>query len=295
MTAIKKYTRLEASGFWKESAESEEIEVLITFGKTSIILSDYKDNPLTHWSLTAIELMSQNQFEAIFSADLENGETLKINDRDMIDSFLLFINKGDIKPKRLNLIYYSIVVGLIIASILFLLLLPSKIRSLTESIISQAHEVQLVEPFINEHITKYGSVCSSPQTDKILNSILAFVRSDISILSVRIIRSQKINILHLPGGSLLVSNNFLKNASNERSLVEILEQEILQATERKPLKTLINEQTLFLLIKFILNFETELPIKKINSYLVTTSIFPVDRISQLDDFSWVALQNVCLN
>ena len=57
MTAIKKYARLEASGLWKESKKCDFIEVLITFGKTSVVLSDYKDTPLTHWSLAAIKLV----------------------------------------------------------------------------------------------------------------------------------------------------------------------------------------------------------------------------------------------
>ena len=295
MTAIKKYTRLEASGLWKESSKSQQVEVLITFGKTSIILSDYKDNPLTHWSLAAIKLISRNKIESIFSTDPENGETLKISDVNMVEAFLLFINEEDDKPKSFKLIYYVITASLISLLTLFLLFLPSKVRILTGSIISQAHEAQLVEPFINEHIAKHGSICSSPQTNKILNSILTSVQKENPILSVKIVRAQKMNILHLPGGSILVSNNFLKSASNERSLKEVLEKEFLNALERKPLETLINEQNLFLLIKFILGFERELPINKVNSFLVATTAFPVNKTSQLDDFSWVALQNICLN
>ena len=295
MTAIKKYTRLEANGFWKESTKSQQVEVLITFGKTSIILSDYKDNPLTHWSLAAIKLISRNQIEYIFSTDLENGETLKISDANMVEAFLLFINEEDEKPKGFKFIYYVITASLIVLSTLFVLFLPSKVRVLTGSIISQAHEAQLVEPFINEHIAKHGSICSSPQTNKILNSILTSVQNDTSILSVKIVRAQKVNILHLPGGSILVSNNFLKSAYNERSLKEVLEKEFLKALERKPLETLINEQSLFLLIKFILGYERQLPINKVNSFLVVTSAFPIDKTSQIDDFSWVALQNICLN
>ena len=295
MTAIKKYTRLEASGFWQESTKSQEIEVLITFGKTSIVLSDYKDNPLTHWSLAAIKLISHNKFEAIFSTDLENGETLKINDLDMIEALILFLDKEDTKPRGSKFLYYFISIIIIILLIFFVLFLPSKIRNLSQSIISRTHEIQLVEPFINQHIAKNGSICSSPKTDKILNSILTFKTRDISNLSVRIVRNQKINVLHLPGGLILISNNFLINATNEQSLVEILKQESLKALERKPLQTLISEQNLLLLIKFILGFEQELPIKRVNSFLVTTNKFPVDKFGQLDDFSWVALQNICLN
>ena len=116
-----------------------------------------------------------------------------------------------------------------------------------------------------------------------------------SNLTLKIVRYQKINALHLPGGTVLVSNTFLKNSSNERNLVELIEQELLKTLNRKPLETLINDQNLFLLIKFILGFETDLPVKKVSSFLVETGAFPVDKISQLDDFSWVTLKNICLN
>ena len=99
MTALKKYARLESSGLWKESKNSGFIEVLISFGKTSLILSDYKENPLTHWSLAAIKLGSRNQDEAIFCTGFDNEESLLIKDKHMIDSLLLFINTEDRKYK----------------------------------------------------------------------------------------------------------------------------------------------------------------------------------------------------
>ena len=295
MTAIKKYTRLEASGFWRESAKSPQIEVLISFGKTSIILSDYKDNPLTHWSLAAIKLISHNKFDAVFSSDLENGESLKIYDTNMIEAFLLFKKKEKKEVKSSKSIFLAGTISLIILLALFVLFLPSKIKNITGSIISKAHEAQLVAPFLIEHIAENGPLCSSPKTDKILQLILDLVQKDISLLSVRVLQSQKMNMLHLPGGSILISDAFLRKANNERSLVELLERELLKGLERKPLKTLINEQNLFNLIKFMLGFQRDLPLKQVNSFLIATSDVPTNKIGQLDDFSWVALQNVCLN
>ena len=100
MTAIKKYSRLESSGLWKESETSEFTDVLIAFGKTSIILSDYKDNPITHWSLAAIRLGSKDNGEAFYSPDFENGEHLRVNDPNMINALLLFINQEETHPKK---------------------------------------------------------------------------------------------------------------------------------------------------------------------------------------------------
>ena len=138
MTAIKKYTRLESSGLWKESRDSEFIEVLISLGKTSVVLSDYKDNPLTHWSLGAIKLISQDQQETIFSTNFDDGERLCISDVHMINALLLFIQKDDKKSiKRetyLKIFWIVLILFLSISGLYF----PSKFRELSSSIISRS-------------------------------------------------------------------------------------------------------------------------------------------------------------
>jgi len=45
MTALEKYERLEATGLWRETTESQSIEVLVTFGNASLILSDFTGAP----------------------------------------------------------------------------------------------------------------------------------------------------------------------------------------------------------------------------------------------------------
>tara|TARA_A100001011_G_scaffold181799_2_gene190645 strand:+ start:402 stop:1289 length:888 start_codon:yes stop_codon:yes gene_type:complete len=295
MTAIKKYSRLESSGLWKESEKSEFTDVLIAFGKTSIILSDYKDNPITHWSLAAIKLVSHNQNEAIFSTDLDTGERLSIKDAQMIESLLLFIQKDEEKSKKSKIFLYLGTLSLFIFSVTFVLYFPSKIRDLTVSIISAEHEIQLIKPFLQTHIKSSGGVCESPETNKIVSEILNFFKKDRQYLSILIIKNQNINILHLPGGILLISNNFLKNAPSEKGLTTLLENEILQAISREPLKTLINQQTTYRLIQFILGFKATLPLKAINEFLRPSPIPNNNKNYGLDDFSWVALQNACLN
>ena len=67
-----------------------------------------------------------------------------------------------------------------------------------------------------------------------------------------------------------------------------------KAIKRDPLKTLINQQSTYRLTRFILGLESELPIRAINEFLRP----PPEEASHenyLDDFSWVALQNACLN
>ena len=71
--------------------------------------------------------------------------------------------------------------------------------------------------------------------------------------------------------------------------------EMEKAIKRDPLKTLINQQSTYRLTRFILGLESELPIRAINEFLRPPPEKASHEINQLDDFSWVALQNACLN
>ena len=194
MTALKKYTRLEASGLWKESKKAGFIEILISIGKTSVILSDYNDNPLTHWSLAAIKLVSQNPNEAMFSTDLDNGEILLIKDSHMIEALLLFINRDPQKPRNNKVFIKTCVSLLVILLTTFILYFPSKIKELVASVISKQHERQIIAPFLHTHIESSGGICTSKKTDEISRKIVNLVDKTNSFISFSIIRNQKLNV-----------------------------------------------------------------------------------------------------
>tara|TARA_A100001011_G_C14290449_1_gene835935 strand:+ start:264 stop:1151 length:888 start_codon:yes stop_codon:yes gene_type:complete len=295
MTALKKYTRLEASGLWKESKKAGFIEILISIGKTSVILSDYNDNPLTHWSLAAIKLVSQNPNEAMFSTDLDNGEILLIKDSHMIEALLLFINRDPQKPRNNKVFIKTCVSLLVILLTTFILYFPSKIKELVASVISKQHERQIIAPFLHTHIESSGGICTSKKTDEISRKIVNLVDKTNSFISFSIIRNQKLNVLHLPSGEILISRRFLENSNSGERLLQLLENELRRAIDRKPLDTLINQQTYYQLIKFVLGFELELSIEEINDFLRPSPKFTNAQTDRLDDFSWVALQNACLN
>ena len=215
MTALKKYARLEASGLWTESSETKPVDVLITFGKTSIILSDYKDNPLTHWSLAAIKLVSRNDTEAIFSADFDNSERLRVDDVEMIEALILFINSDEKQPQRVNIPFYLILSAVVIVSTLMVVYFPSKIKNLAISIISEHHEKQLITPFLKEYLTEPNSICNSAKTDGILNQILNEIEPKKNSLSIIIIKD-RVGIIRKSNCLLVINceNKFCNQAES---------------------------------------------------------------------------------
>ena len=99
MTALKKYSRLESSAYWKETQSSEERSVIISVGKTSLIISNYNDDPITHWSLNSIKLVDYKNGEAVFSPNIGDQEKLIVTDAEMIKSLQLFIETKNEKRK----------------------------------------------------------------------------------------------------------------------------------------------------------------------------------------------------
>jgi hypothetical protein len=85
MTALKKYQRLECGGLWRASAEVQRRDVLVTFGEASLIIADTRSTtPLAHWSLPAVRRQNPGERPALYSPDADAGETLEIEDPDMI-------------------------------------------------------------------------------------------------------------------------------------------------------------------------------------------------------------------
>ena len=105
MTAIKKFNRLESKAVWIEDIEKSPKKVIVSFGKSSIIISDENELPLDHWNFSTITLISKTEKNTIFSQETNKSEKLIIEDNEMINAIILIINSKKVSHKyviRLN-------------------------------------------------------------------------------------------------------------------------------------------------------------------------------------------------
>ena len=86
MTAIKEFERLESLGLWRDLKDSQRREVVVSFGESTLVLSDINNRPITHWSLAAIEDAGNSENGIIFTVDDLGEETLEIDDQIMISA-----------------------------------------------------------------------------------------------------------------------------------------------------------------------------------------------------------------
>ena len=91
MTAIKKFSRLEAKAVWKENDKPPR-SVIVSFGKSSIIISTENAFPLDHWSFNTIIMISKSKENTIFSQGSNKNEKLIIEDIEMINAIILICN-----------------------------------------------------------------------------------------------------------------------------------------------------------------------------------------------------------
>ena len=86
MTAIEKYTRLEALGQWKESPDQPAREVVVSFENETLVLSNLDEKPLCHWAMAATFRISLDGSKAVYTPDTEGFETLEIDDAQMVEA-----------------------------------------------------------------------------------------------------------------------------------------------------------------------------------------------------------------
>lgn len=88
MTALTKYDRLEATGLWRATPDAQRREVVVSIGDATLVITDRKDQALTHWSLAAIERSNPNEVPAVFHPDGDPSETLELpeDETEMIEA-----------------------------------------------------------------------------------------------------------------------------------------------------------------------------------------------------------------
>jgi hypothetical protein len=99
MTALTQFERLESDGIWRESASADPVEVIVAFGKATLVLTNKSGNPLTHWSLPAVTRLNAGEHPAFFTPAPDTSETLEIEDSLMVDA-IETVRKALLSPPK---------------------------------------------------------------------------------------------------------------------------------------------------------------------------------------------------
>ncbi len=251
MTALKKFERLESLGLWKATETSQKVEAVVSFGKSSLVISDHKDTPLTHWALAAIEIVSSDEDCRIYAPDKEYTETLEITDQTM-NRAIEKIRKEIRSPRSHRGRIRLLSAGLIALSFALLTIfwLPKALADYTTAAITDAKSREIgakLMPYINQYA---GTPCRKGET---LTSVRKLedrlIGGDHSTLFISDLGARK--SMHLPGGIILANKTLVENYDGIEVLAGYVLMEKALQDESPALHTLFLEAGPIATISFL--------------------------------------------
>ena len=212
MTALSKYARLEATGLWRAGPDAQRREVVVAIGDATLILTDLNDQPLTHWSLAAVQRKGSGS-PAVFFPDGDPEETLEINNGEAemieaIDKLRRAVARARPHPGRLRWLGAALSLAAMIALAVFWL--PGALREHAMRVLPDVKQSEIGADLLRRIGRVGGSPCKAIGTDKALHNLAGRTGARSIVILPGGIRET----LYLPGGTVVLN----------RALVEDFEQ-----------------------------------------------------------------------
>ena len=212
MTAIDKFIRLEAVGYWYEAGRQEGREVIVSFGDATLQLTSLKDQPLTHWALRATQRIGTRGEAVIYSADPEQHEILEIEDRDMIRAISAVSSAlaPEAPPKYGRWLWRGVLVCVVA---ICLYLAPPIITKTATTLTPPARISELSAQMQGRLETDYGAACNGWQGQHALAAFSAklFPAHHINLL---VFENHPGPSLALPGDAISFSRDTVEKAES---------------------------------------------------------------------------------
>ncbi|SEK24536.1 hypothetical protein [Pacificibacter marinus] len=240
MTALSEYDRLEASALWRPEGETQRIEVVLSMGKATLIISDTNDKTLSHWSLPAIERVNgTNERLAIYAPSLDTDERLETEDETMIAAILRIqraIERGTPRPGRLRGgILAAACIGALALGVFWL---PGALVSQAVTIVPGVTRTQIGEALLTRIERLSGKPCDTVHGARALQALKSRLLAS-GVGDIIVLRSGVNSTQHLPGGVILLNRSIIEDYEDPDVVAGYILAEQQRAAEVDPLEHLL--------------------------------------------------------
>ncbi len=239
MTALKKYDRLEATGLWREDAHAQRRDVVVAFGKASLIISTSAETALTHWSLPAIERINPGQRPALFRPGPDAPESLELDDPDMIDAIekirKTLARRGS-KNGRLRIGIFASIVAII--ALLGTFWLPGALVRHTVSVVPESKRNSIGEDLSAQLARLTGSNCNATLGTQALSQLHARVLGQ-NLRKTIVVPDGGRKTLLLPGGILVINKSVVEDYDTPEVAAGYMLAALEAASEIDPLEQIL--------------------------------------------------------
>ncbi|MEQ6248784.1 hypothetical protein ABMC89_07835 [Sulfitobacter sp. HNIBRBA3233] len=239
MTALKKYARLEATGLWRASPDSQRREVVVSVGDATLVISDTKDQAITHWSLAAVERFNPGVMPAIYHPDGDPGETLEIDagETEMIEAIEQLrraVLRTRPRPGRLRWLGAALSVSAVAALMLFWL--PGAMRDNTLRVVPQVKREAIGVALMDRLQRVAGPLCEDEAGLRALRTLGARLNTP----KLAVVPGLTRPALHLPGGVIVLNRSVFEDWEEPDVAAGFILAELALQVERDPLATLLD-------------------------------------------------------
>lgn len=238
MTALKKYARLEAAGLWRPDAETQRREVIVSIGEATLVITNMKDQPLTHWSLAAIERANPGQTPAIYHPDGDPDETLELGEDETqmvkaIETLRNAISRTRPRPGRLRLL--SVLTSLAAVVALGVFWLPDALIRHAVTVVPDTTRATLGRSLRDRIERVTGPACKPGQAAGALNRLARRTGAG----SIVIVPGGTRNSLALPGGIIVLNRSLVEDWEEPDVVAGYIIAETFRRQETDPLAALL--------------------------------------------------------
>lgn len=238
MTALRKYARLEATGLWRPTPDDQRREVVVSIGEATLVISDLKDQALTHWSLAAVERANTGNDPAIFHPDGDPGETVELaaSEAEMIEAIDILrraIEKSRPRPGRLRWLG----MGLSVLAVLWLAVvwLPGALLDHTLTVVPQVKRDALGAALLSRIERVSGPACKDPGG----LAALALFASRLEAGRIAILPAMTQDSLHLPGNLIVLNHSVIEDHEDPDAAAGYIVTEMARRDISDPLRDLL--------------------------------------------------------
>ncbi|WP_417249329.1 hypothetical protein [Celeribacter sp.] len=252
MTALTEYDRLEASALWRAAGESQRREVVVSIGDATLTISNLADQPLSHWSLPAIERINgTNERTAIYAPASDTDERLEVEDETFIAAIERIqhaLERGRARPGRLrNVIFGGIAVTCAALAIFWL---PDALIRQATTIVPNVTRVEIGEQLLDRMQRLSGMPCSSPRGNAALARLNTRLRPDTDGRLV-VVESGVPVTQHLPGGIILLNRAVVEDYDDPAVTAGFVLDEMDRAATEDPLVRLLQGSGLIATLRLL--------------------------------------------
>lgn len=286
MTALKQYARLESMGVWRESPATQRRDVVVSFGDSTLVISDKADTALAHWSLAAVRRLNPGQQPAVFSPGADATESLEIEDDTMvaaIEKVRTLIARRRPQPGRLRA--GLLAAGLVLGLGLLVFWMPTALLNHTVSVLPPATRSEIGTELLTAITRVAGQPCVTERgaaaLSRLSTRLLGPEGGEIVVVPGGVRAAQ-----HLPGGLILVNRALVEDHETPDVVAGYVLAETLRRASADPMARLLRAVGIPATIRLLTT--GEVPAERLTTYaeqLLTAEPQPVAEAALLARFA----------